>query len=268
MEYFIASDNTKIYYKSSGKGNPIIFVHGFAATYDVFRIPGKVLGKSYNTISYDLRGHGLSNEEDKEVNLERLALDLKELIDYLELNSVKLVGWSLGGSIILEYIKQFKTSKLSKVCLIDISPKIVNDKEWKLGLYHGNYSIEDSIKDLDLIKKDWLRFSNDFIKTMSLNLNESSLDIALLKIRDNSPLVMASIWASLIQKDYRNILSTIDIPTLIIFGEESTLYSREAGKYMNENIIDSKFEVFEGCTHLLVLENPIKLNRVLDSFFK
>lgn len=266
MDYFITSDNTKIYYKSSGKDVPIVFIHGFTATHDVFRISENILSRRYKIISYDLRGHGLSNEMKMDISLERLSLDLKELVDYLNLDKINLVGWSLGGSIVLEYIKQFGTAKLSKICLIDMGPKVINDSDWKLGLYHGEYAIENAYEDMELIRSDWIKFSSNFIKTMAPYLNESDLNIALSKVKDNSPDSMYSIWKSLIHKDYRNMLSIIDIPTLLLFGRNSTLYSVETGRYMEKSINSTSFEVFEDCTHLLVLENPIKFNRVLDEF--
>lgn len=266
MDYFTTSDNTKIYYKSSGKGQPIVFIHGFTATHDVFRIQEKVLSRKYKIITYDLRGHGLSNEINLEINLERLALDLKELLDYLNVDKINLVGWSLGGSIVLEYIKQFTTAKLSTICLVDMSPKAINDADWKLGLYQGNYSIEEANKDLKMIHSDWINFSSKFINAMAPHLNESNLKMALSKSRDNSSDAMYSIWKSLIHKDYRSILSIIDKPTLILIGKNSTLYSIETGLYIEKNISSSSYEVFENCTHLLVLENPIKFNRVLDDF--
>ena len=82
----------------------------------------------------------------------------------------------------------------------------------------------------------------------------------------NKAELMYNIWKSIIDKDYRQVLRNISLPTLLLFGEKSTLYSLEVGKYLNDKICDSKLIVFEECTHLLVLENPIKFNRVLEDF--
>lgn len=268
MEYIITSDETKIYYKVKGQGVPIIFIHGFSENHTCFRIQERVLSKEYKIITYDLRGHGKSDRWDRGLNLKRFSWDLKELIDYLKLEDVILVGWSMGASIIFEYVKNFGIDKISKLCIIDKSPKAINDNTWNLGLYHGEYTIKDAEKDLNLIKYDWMDFGERFIKTMAPYFNEDQMKIAREKLKENSPKVMYSMWESMIEKDYRNILDKISIPTLILFGEKSSLYSIEVGQYLRDNIRYSKLVVFEDCTHLLVLENPIKFHKVLGEFIE
>lgn len=266
MAYMITSDDIKIYYEVKGEGIPIVFIHGFSEDHNSFRIQQRVLSKRYKTITYDLRGHGISDRIDKGLNLERFALDLRELIAYLQLEYVILVGWSMGASIIFEYINSFGLEKLSKICIIDKSPKAINDTTWDLGLYHGNYTMEDGMEDLKLIDNSWMKFAEKFIRTMAPYFNENQFKIAMEKINNNSPDIMYSMWESMIGKDYRDTLDKITIPTLILFGEKSTLYSVEVGEYLRGNIQDSKLIIFKGCTHLLVLENPIEFNRVLEEF--
>lgn len=268
MEELITSDNTKIYYKVKGQGVPIIFIHGFSENHSCFRIQERVLSKKYKIITYDLRGHGQSDRVDKGLNLERFARDLKELIDHLQLEDVTLVGWSMGASIIFEYIRNFGLQGLSKICIIDKTPKLINDNTWKLGLYHGSYTREDGIRDLNLIKRDWMDFGEGFIKTMAPYFNGDQMEIAKEKLKLNDPKVMYSMWESMIEEDYRCILEKISIPTLILFGEKSTLYSIKTGEYLRDNIKDSQLIVFKDCTHLLVLENPIKFNKVFGEFIE
>ncbi|WMM24708.1 alpha/beta hydrolase [Tissierella sp. MB52-C2] len=266
MEYFNTSDNVKLYYEVKGEGKPILFIHGFTENHNSFRIQQRALFKKYKIITYDVRGHGLSSRVDYGLNIERLALDLKEFIDYLELQDIVLVGWSMGASIIFEYINLFGEDKLSKICIIDKGPKVLNDNNWNLGLYHGKYTMENALKDLSLIKDNWMKFAERFIKSMAPYFNEKQFSISMDKMKNNSPQVMYAIWKSMIEKDYRKTLSKIHIPALIIFGGESTFYSVDTGRYLKENIRDSELVIFENCTHLLVLENPIRFNRVLEEF--
>ena len=174
----------------------------------------------------------------------------------------------MGGAITFGYIRTFGLEKLSQIRLADKGPKMINDNNWNLGLYHGEYTREDTEKDLNLMKDNWMDFGESFIKTMAPYFNEDQMEIAREKLKLNDPGVMYSMWESMIEKDYRDILNKISIPTLILFGENSTLYSIEAGEYLRDNIRDSKLIVFEDCTHLLVLENPLKFNRVLSEFIE
>lgn len=266
MSYMTTSDNANIYYEEKGTGTPVVFIHGFSENHNSFRIQQRVLSKKYKIITYDLRGHGISSRVDYGLNLERYALDLRELINHLEEKNVILVGWSMGASIIFEYINLFGIDEISRICIIDKGPKIINDNTWDLGLYHGEYTMEDAIRDLNLIKNNWIAFAERFIRIMTPYFNENQFGIAMEKIRNNSPHVMYSMWESMIEKDYRNILDKITIPTIILFGEKSTLYSIETGGYLRDNIQNSKLIIFKDCTHLLVLENPIEFNRVLEEF--
>lgn len=266
MDFFTTSDKVKIYYEMSGQGRPVVFIHGFSEDHKSFKIQQRVLSKDYKIISYDLRGHGNSDRVDYGLNLKRFALDLKELIDILDLQDLVLVGWSMGGSIIFEYIRQFGMERIYKLCIVDTSPKGMNDEEWKMGLLHGDYKIEDGKRDLDLIKDDWIEFAKKFIILISPYFDERQFNIALNKMKKNSSHVMYSMWKAILDEDYRDVLEKINVDTLLLFGEESTLYSNDTAVYLEENIKDSKLIIFEGCTHLLVLQNPVKLNRVLEEF--
>jgi len=266
MDYFITEDNTKIYFNMVGEGTPIIFVHGYGANHDVFRVPQKILGKDNKVITYDLRGHGLSRNSKDRITIELLAFDLKELIDYLNLNNVILAGWSLGGSIILEYIKLFGNHKVDKLCLLDTSPRVINDQEWRLGLYRGEYNMISAKMDLGDMDINWDKYSEKFMKKLAPELSESQLRIGIIGMKDNNILSMIQVWESLITKDYNDILKNINIPTLIIFGGKSSLYSNEVGEFLNKNIENSELVFFEDNSHLLVQENPTKISRVIKDF--
>ena len=266
MPYITTKDSENIYYEVKGEGRPIIFIHGFADDHNSFKIQQRALSKKYKIITYDQRGHGLSTKVNFGLNLERLAIDLCELMSQLELDDVVLVGWSMGASVIFEYIKKYGINKLLKICIVDKGPKIINDDNWQLGLYHGSYMIDDAMDDLDTIKNNWSKFSSNFINTMALNYSESQRKISIQKMIKNCPNAMYSLWNSMVEKDYRPILKKISIPTLIVFGGKSSFYSVEVGKYLHQEIKDSRLKTFENSTHLIILEEPIRFNKILEEF--
>ncbi|MBU5440256.1 alpha/beta hydrolase [Tissierella sp. MSJ-40] len=266
MPFFNTSDEVNIYYEITGEGIPIVFIHGWTEDHNSFRIQQKKLSKEFKVITYDLRGHGISDRPEKGLTLDRFALDLKELIDYLDIDKVVLVGWSMGASVIFEYVNHFGLHKLSKTCIVDMGPKAINGNDWNLGLYHGKYTIEDSLKDLTIMCNNWMEFAEKFIKSIAPYLDDRQLKISLDKIARNTPHIMYSMWISISIKDYRDVLEKISIPTLIIYGEKSTLYSVDTAEYMSSRITNSEVIIFENCTHLLVMENPIKFNKVIKEF--
>ena len=66
-----------------------------------------------------------------------------------------------------------------------------------------------------------------------------------------------------VSNDYRDVLEKITVPTFIIYGQQSTLYSKDTAEYLNSKIQNSKIVPFENCTHMLVLENPKKLSETI-----
>ncbi len=266
MNSFLTSDKTKIYYNMQGSGKPIIFIHGFAARSSVFRIPQKILSKGYLTLSYDQRGHGRSREIVEGMSMDILARDLYELIGYHKLVGVTLVGWSMGGSVIFEYLRKYNCKNLDRIVIVDTGPKVVNTKDWGLGLYKGRYDEESAKSHLEKMRNNWYDFSKDFMSKMAIHLQEKQLDAAIKSMGDNDPTYMKGIWEDLTSKDYRDILKDINIPSLIIMGGRSSLYSIDTGQYLNDKIKDSKLIIFEENGHLLVQESPTSFSRVLKDF--
>lgn len=266
MSYFRTNDNVNIYYEINGEGIPIVFIHGFSESGHVFRIQKRALRKKYKIITYDLRGHGKSDIVEYGLNIKTLAKDLEEFLNHLNLDKYIVVAWSMGASVLLQYIEDFGADRLEKIIVVDKSPKMINDEDWKLGLYHGHYNIEDFNADLKLIREDFERFSRKFTEKMSSDLNEWELQIAMEKMKKNSREVLYNLWKSMGEGDYRDTLRKIDIDTLLVFGGRSKLYSIETAEYLRDNIEGAKLEVFEENGHLLILENPIRFNKVLETF--
>ena len=268
MAYFRTSDDADIYYQVNGEGLAIIFIHGFSESGHVFKIQRRALSKKYKLITYDIRGHGESDRAKHGLTMERLALDLRELIIYLKLDRVTVVAWSMGVSVLFEYIRNFGPERLYKICIVDKGPKMINDENWNLGLYHGKYNAEDFKDDLNMIRYDFPAFCRKFINTMSIDLSEREFKIGLEKMSKNSKQVLYCLWKSMGESDYRDVMKDIDIDTLIVFGEDSVLYSVETAEYLRDKIDKSKLEIFSNCGHLLILEKPRKFNKLIENFIE
>lgn len=103
------SDDAKLVAYRDGPRNTnnptIIFIHGYALCSPIWSHQFDLLRDEYDLVSIDLRGHGASDVGTDEITLERLALDLKEVIEQLELERVVLVGNSAGGVVSMAYLK-------------------------------------------------------------------------------------------------------------------------------------------------------------------
>lgn len=263
MASFKTSDGINLNYEINGEGKTIVFIHGWTADKTSFDYQMDKLSKDFKVLTYDLRGHGDSDRAEQGLTMNRFAIDLEELMEYLDLKDVSLVGWSMGASIIFEYIKTYGVSRLASVSIVDMTPKLLNDDEWKLGLYHGNFTTEDTFKALTEMSNNWMDFAKPFVKLAVPYLKDMELKSIYKDMNTNTPHVMYSMWIAMSANDYRDVLEDITVPTYIIYGEKSTLYSKDTAYYMHSKIPNSKVIPFENCTHFLVIENPEKLSNVV-----
>ena len=99
------SDGAYIHYQMEGDGKPILLVHGWGVSSKFYVNNVDVLKKNFRIVTIDLRGHGLSSKGLHGYILDRLAMDIHEVIEALALENVMLMGWSMGGPIMLSYWK-------------------------------------------------------------------------------------------------------------------------------------------------------------------
>ena len=114
-----SSEPINVYYEDSGKGKPVVFIHGWPLSgamweYQITQLPQQGL----RCITYDRRGFGKSDRPATGYDYNALAGDLKALLDQLDLNDVTLVGFSMGGGEIAKYFSLYGGARVSKVVLV------------------------------------------------------------------------------------------------------------------------------------------------------
>jgi non-heme chloroperoxidase len=126
MPNIITKDGTKIYYKDWGKGQPVVFSHGWPLNGDAFEDQMFYLTpKGYRCIAHDRRGHGRSSQPWNGNDMDTYADDLSELIEKLDLKNVILVGHSTGGGEVTRYIGRHGNKKVAKLVLISAVPPLM-----------------------------------------------------------------------------------------------------------------------------------------------
>ena len=102
MPWFDNDAGNRLWYEDSGAGTPIIFIHGWCMSSEVWRFQREGLSDSFRIITLDLRGHGNSPPHADGFDLDGCAADVAGLIEYLGICDAILVGWSLGALIAIE----------------------------------------------------------------------------------------------------------------------------------------------------------------------
>ncbi len=126
MPYVTTTDQTQIFYKDWGTGQPVVFAHGWPLTADVWDNQLKLVADAgYRGIAHDRRGGGRSSQPWDGNDLDHYADDLAALIETLDLHDVVLVGHSTGGGEVTRYMGRHGTSRVAKAVLLSAIPPLM-----------------------------------------------------------------------------------------------------------------------------------------------
>ncbi|RPI14019.1 MAG: alpha/beta hydrolase [Ignavibacteriae bacterium] len=249
-----------------GEGNKksIIFVHAFPTCNRMWDPQVEALEKEYNVITYDLRGFGYS-DMDYNLTMDSHVDDLFSILESSELDKPVICGLSMGGYITLRALERGQ-DKFKAVVLCDTrSEADANENKIKRAAQIAQ------------IKGGGLNdFISTFIKgTMSestLNGDEAKKNISgFLKeiISWQKPEGICTALMTLASRtDTTAFLEQLNIPTLIMVGEDDKLTPPELSKAMHSKIKDSQLKLISGAGHFTNLENRVEFNENLVNFLK
>lgn len=256
MDHFFADDGEKLHLKISGDGPPLVLLHGWTASHLEWFPYIAELQKQHTVFRWDARGHGGHRPHtDNLPTVSRMARDLANLLDNYQLDKVCAVGHSMGALTLWQYIRDFGCARLARICLIDQSPKLLTDDDWKHGIY-GDFNAERAQRFVTQLEED---FAESVLRLGALGLNQRAREKYAenakgweksrnwLRELDAKPLIAC--WQSLTEADYRSVLSDIAIPALLIYGGESNFYRTATAHYVRDNIPNALLHIYEGTDH-------------------
>jgi pimeloyl-ACP methyl ester carboxylesterase len=265
LHVFTASDGARIAYRDSGRGTPIVLLHGLMAHAGFFESQAG-LAENFRIIALDLRGHGESAAADSEPpSVERMAADVAELTEALALEGAIGVGWSLGATVLWHVLAGPAGRRFAGAVVVDMTARVRNDDEWDLGL-----SAEACEARSIAIRDDFESFAltaGQAIFAQPVHDEHRELaDWASLQFARNDAGAIASVWASLIRQDVRALLERIQHPTLIVHGGRSELYGDDTAGHLVAALPHARAVRFANSGHAPHLEEPDLFNATLKDF--
>jgi pimeloyl-ACP methyl ester carboxylesterase len=268
MAFVTANDGIKIYYEIHGEGKPLFMLPGWTCTTAFWKKNVEALSKSCKLILMDMRGHGQSDKPEHGHRISRYAMDVKNLLDNLNLTDVTVLGWSMGASVLWSYIELFGNERLAKLICVDQSPSQYTGPDWVWG-QNGCYDAEMFVR-MSCDTKYNPRASAEGLVYNCLHGKPSTEEVQYLA--DAISLCPVDTRITIMRDhtnlDWRDLLPFINLPTLVCVARKSTVFDWQGSAYVGEKIPGAKIEFFEESGHMLFWEEPDHFNRVVADFVK
>ncbi|KAK9824941.1 hypothetical protein WJX74_008906 [Apatococcus lobatus] len=261
------SDGVTIAYENWGKKGPIVvLIHGWSGSRHYFDLNAGPLSKHCRVYALDLRCHGESGRPAWGHHVARLAKDIYDMLEFLDLWDVTLVGTSLGASIIWSYFELFGHAHLARAAFVDQPPLQNRAEDWALGS-NGCYDAASLARLQMTLKLDFESVADgNLTGCLSRPIRSDVLAALKAETMRADPLSLGKIMADHTQSDWRPTLPRIDIPCLNVIGGKSGLCPIEGCKYVTQHVPDCEEVVFEDCNHWLYLEDPQRFNLLITDF--
>ncbi|AEL07316.1 Non-heme haloperoxidase [Xanthomonas campestris pv. raphani 756C] len=265
-------DGAKIFYKDWGKGQPVVFSHGWPLSADAWDAQMLFMGQNgFRVIAHDRRSHGRSSQTWDGNDMDTYADDLAAVIEALDLKDAILVGHSTGGGEVAHYVGRHGSKRVAKVVLVGaVPPQMVKSPTNPGGL---PISVFDGIR--EGVAKDRSQFYQD-LSTPFFGANRDGNKVTQ-GMRD-------SFWLQgmlgghkgqydcikeFSEVDYTADLKKIDVPALVVHGDDDQIVPIDASGKLSAKIIkNAELKIYAGAPHGLPVTHADQFNKDLLAFAK
>lgn len=258
----IRIDDIQLAYTDTGVGRPVVLIHGYPFNATLWNEQVAALSNSYRVIVPDLRGFGESDSSPAPVTMERMAQDVAQLLDHLEISRAVIAGLSMGGYVTLAFQKLFP-SRVRALVLADTraqadteEAKQTRAQQAEKALAEGMAGIADAMLP-KLLTPETVSKRPEIVKRvrdMMLRTKPEGAAAALLGMAE--------------REDHTERLSQIAARTLILVGAEDAITPVADSERMHNEIAGSRLVVIENAGHVSNLEQANRFNEALISFLR
>lgn len=244
-----------------GEGHPVLFVHGFPLNHTMWQSQLDALGSNCRVIAPDLRGFGRSGVTPGTVTMRQFADDLNSLLDVLKITEpVTLCGLSMGGYIAWQFVEHYRP-RLRSLILCDTRAAADTPEAAEARLELAESVLAEGPEPVAEAMLPKL-FAESTLKSRPDVVEE----VRKMIVSTEPAGITAALRGMAERPDSTGLLATLDLPALLLCGEQDRLTTPEEMRGMAETIPDAAFAEIPNAGHMAPMENPEAVNRAIREF--
>ncbi len=255
-----------VFYADEGSGRPVVLIGGLSSTNEVYAPQISGLSEQFRVIAPDNRGSGrtLVHDDDGDRAIDRMARDVFAVLDALALDRVHLVGTSMGGMIVQEFALAHpeRLATLTIGCSHGGSPGAIPPSDETIGIIVTGSGAQAS--------EDDIRANNEMMfHPSSLGDDRASFEyyVATKALRPHSSDELERRMHAIMAFDAWERLPTLNVPTLVITGDDDRLIPPDNSRRLAERIPGARLTIIPNAGHIFWLEQSAVTNRALLEHF-
>ena len=247
-----------IYIDDIGSGFPLVLVHGYLGSSEMWSLQKEFLSKNFRVISPALPGLGESYKAQSLNSINAIAKFVFKCLDEKKITEFHLMGHSMGGMIVQEMVKISGDRIKKLICFATGSIGDIPGRFESMDTTRERLKKDGLKETVNRVPKKWFVEGN---KAKYYYLCEQAVKNISIQSADNALIAMKN-W-----RGYEN-LKNIKQDALIIWGDRDGSYNFDQVDTLKKNIPNSKLEIFKGCCHNVHLEEPQKFNEIVKNFLE
>jgi|SRR5579863_3166135 len=256
----VRSGDAEIAYWTLGDGPPVVLLHPFPVHHEFWLPVAQILAPRFRLILPDLRGHGESEVGDGPAVMEKHAADLARVMDDAGVGRAPMIGVSIGGYALFEFWRRHR-ARVTALGLCNTKAGVDPPEARAARMQAADDVLERGTEQF---------FEALAAKLLAATTRENRPDLvagALAMMRKMSPQDVAEVQRGMAMRpDSVDTLKTIDVPVLLITGEEDVMTGIAEAERMRQHIAGSRLYVIPRAGHYAPWEQPAEAARILRQF--